>query len=136
MTHYAHVFSVDRLGLAVHLGIYDDERARPQPVEISLRIYFPAKPTFTADDNAPFIDYAGLVEAVRMAATAREFRLLEFMAQEMFNTAVAYLEKHSTQQGTKLWLKLTKSAPPVDGLKGGASFTLSNLPADATATPL
>ncbi len=56
MAHYPHIFSINRLHLAVHLGYYDAERKKPQPVEVTLRLYFPEAPACARDDFAKFID--------------------------------------------------------------------------------
>lgn len=134
MTHYASSFSIDRLQFAARLGVYDDERAKPQPIEVSLRWYFPGEPDCASDDHGMFIDYAGLSSRLRKAVETREFRLIEYMARELFSIARAYLDEHDGAD-IRLWLKLTKCKPDVADLAGGASFTQCDLPADATLAP-
>lgn len=132
MTHYAHIFSVDGLQFKAHLGYYDDERAKRQLVEVSLRFYFPEQPAWGADDHAKFIDYAKIVTLLGQAVEAGEFRLIEYMAQEVFDLTRSYLNEHGGKE-LKLWLKLTKSKPPLaPEIKGGAAFILSDLPAGAS----
>jgi len=134
MAHYAAQFSIHRLALDAHLGVYDAERASPQPVAISLRLYFSKAPICAGDDHGAFIDYAALCDAITHAVETREFRLIEFMAQECFGIARAFVDKRGATD-VALWLKLTKLAPDVKHLQQGASFTLSDLPADATVVP-
>jgi len=133
--HYPASFSINRLAFPAHLGVYDAERAALQPVSVQLRLYFPQSPACTQSDTARFIDYSALSDALTKAGTTREFRLIEFMAQELFSIARSYLDAHDGA-AVKLWLCLTKLAPKVDYLEQGASFTLCDLPADATLTPV
>lgn len=132
MAHYPHIFSINRLHLAVHLGYYDAERKKPQPVEVTLRLYFPEAPPCARDDYAKFIDYDKLAGAIHGLAEAREFRLIEYMTMEVYDVVRRYVNEHASEE-VKLWLRLTKLATPVPHLTGGASFTTSDLPAGWTA---
>lgn len=134
MPHYATSFSINRLRIPARLGVTEAERAAPQPVEISLRLYFAQPPACTGDDHAAFVDYHALSTQLSAMVVEREFRLIEYMAQQLFDHARAYLERHRAVE-VKLWLKLTKCAPAVEYLQDGASFTLSDLPAGATVAP-
>lgn len=131
MPHYASSFSINRLALEARLGIYDTERAAPQPVAVSLRLYFPEAPACAHDDHAGFIDYAALAAQLTDLVLQREFRLIEYMAQELFCAARQYVSG-TGGDAVKIWLKLTKCRPDVPYLVEGASFTLSDLPAGAT----
>ena len=64
MPHYAHMVSVNRLQVPAHVGFYTGERAKPQPVEICFRLYFPEAPPHTVDDEASFIDYGQLCKGL------------------------------------------------------------------------
>lgn len=134
MAHYATHFSINRLQMESHLGVSEAERATPQPVAVSLRLYFPAMPACTADDHGVFIDYHALSDKMTHAIATREFRLIEYMAQELFAIARAYLDAQSARD-VALWLKLTKLTPAVAHLQDGASFVLCDLPAGATTSP-
>ena len=134
MTHYAHVLSLNRLDLQAHIGFYEAERNLKQPVEISFRLYFPSAIACNEDDNAPFFDYAKLAEILQKCADSNKFNLIEYMAMALFRC----LRTHVDQMGgtdIKLWLQLNKIKAPVPGLKDGASFIHSDLPADATYIP-
>src|SRR5262249_5346767 len=117
-----------------HLGFYDDERAGLQPVEISLRLYFPGQPDWAGDDHAAFIDYARMVKLYKDAIEGKEFRLIEYMGQEMFALTRRFLDAHNGGE-VKLWMRLTKCAPPIEAVKGGASYIHSDLPPGATVIP-
>jgi FolB domain-containing protein len=133
MAHYSHIFSINRLHLAAHLGYYDAERRKPQPVEVTLRLYFPEAPPCARDDYGRFIDYDKLAAAIYGLAEAREFRLIEYMTMEVYDVVRRYVNEHASAD-VKLWLRLTKLATPVPHLTGGASFTTSDLPAGCTTT--
>lgn len=135
MAHYPYHFSVHRLRVPSHLGFYDAERAVPQPIEISLRLHFAAPPACMGDDFANFVDYAGLSEKLVEAVQQREFRLIEFMAQELFALARSYADAHGAADA-RLWLSLHKCQPEVPHLQNGASFTLTDLGAGDTIAPL
>ncbi len=131
MTHYTHMISVNRLQASAHLGFYNGERAKPQPIEVCFRLYFPEAPLASTNDEADFIDYGQLSKTLTDFIASRDFKLIEYMGAELFRQLRADLDARG---GThiKLWLRLNKIAAPVPGLIGGASFTVCDLPADAT----
>lgn len=130
-THYAYMVQVNRLQIGVNLGFYTAERAKPQPVEISFRLYFPEIPPYGIDDHADFLDYAVVCKAVEDFVTAKPFKLIEFMGMEVHRHLRAFLDARGLSH-IKVWVQLNKIAAPVPGLTGGASFVHSDLPAGAT----
>ena len=134
MAHYAHMLQVNRLKVAAHIGFYAGERATLQPVEVSFRLYFPAAPTCTRDDEADFIDYGTLCKVLTDFIASRSFNLVEYMGAQLHRHLRAYLDGRGCQH-LKLWLCLNKINAPVGGLLGGASFTICDLTAgDTVAT--
>ena len=131
--HFAHILSINRLRLMVHLGFYEAERVKLQPVEISLRIYFPETPACALDDHAKFLDYGALCAAVEQWATSQKFRLVEYMGMQCFNMVRQYVDAHDCSQ-VRLWLQLTKCEAPVPNLQGGTSFIHSDLPVGSTSS--
>lgn len=132
MNHYAYMLTVNCLRLEVHLGFYEAERLKKQPVEISLRLYFEHAPAAATDDHADFIDYGAMCVALSDYATARNFRLVEFMAHDIFHHMRNWVDAQGGH-AAKLWLKLNKCEAPVPNLQAGASYIMSDLPAGATA---
>ena len=130
--HYAHILTVNRLRLMVHLGFYEEERVQLQPIEISLRMYFPQSPACSRDDHAKFLDYGKLCAAIAEWSISQQFRLLEYMGQEAFDFVRAYIDEHGYHE-IKLWLSLTKCEPPVPNLQGGTSFIHSDVPIGSTS---
>jgi dihydroneopterin aldolase len=131
MPHYANMITVNRLQAHAHIGFYTGERAKPQPVEICFRLYFPEASPCTFNDEADFFDYGQLCKVLTDFIATRDFKLIEFMGSELFRHLRAHLDERGGQT-IKLWLRLNKIAAPVPGLIGGASFTSCDLPADAT----
>ena len=114
-----------------HLGWLAPERATPQAVEIDIRLYFPKAPACMGDDNGGFLDYHGLCDKVRAVVETREFRLIEYMSNEVFAAARQFADA-SKHEDVRIWLRLSKSEAPVPNLENGAGFVLSDLAADAT----
>lgn len=131
MTHYAHMVSVNRLQVPAHMGFYTGERAKPQPVEISFRLYYPEAPAHSQDDDGDFIDYGQLSKGLTDLVASREFKLVEFMGAELFRHLRADLDARGATH-IRLWLKLNKIAAPLPGLIGGAAYTQCDLPPGAT----
>lgn len=133
MTHYAHMYTINRLRFGVRLGCLPPERKEPQPIEVYLRLYFPKAPVCLSNDDAGFIDYDILARQVRDAAS-KEYKLVEFLAGEIFRKLRLFIDQQDPD--VRLWLKVTKCHPPVPQLEDGVSFILSDLPADAVLTPV
>lgn len=131
MHHYSHMVSVNRLEVSAHIGFYESERAKLQPVEICFRLYFPGKPSCASDDEAAFIDYGVLCGVLTDYIASRKFNLIEYMGSELFRHLREYLDGQG-HKDIKLWLRMNKIQAPVKGLVGGASFTTCDLPPDAT----
>lgn len=133
MPHYAHMISVNRLQVQVHLGFYTDERTKLQPIEICFRLHFPEAPLCTRDDEGDFIDYGSLCKLLTDFSSTHDFKLIEFMGTELFRLLRANLDARG-REDVKLWLRLNKVAAPVPGLMEGTSFTHCDLPAGATVS--
>lgn len=130
--HYASILSVNRLRLMVHLGFYEEERVKLQPIEISVRFYFPETPACARDDHAKFLDYGAMCAALSKWATSQQFRLVEYMGMQCFDFVREYLDQRGYGH-LKLWLQFTKCEPPVPGLEGGASFVHADVPIGSTS---
>lgn len=121
---------VHRLRLSATLGYEAGEREKPQPVEIELRMFFSELPAAFRDESAPFICYDKLSTDILALVEGREFRLIEFMAQEVLTTVQKNIKKQMGKdgKGIHVWLKLHKCVPPVPYMLDGASIVLSDFP--------
>ena len=73
---------VRALRLDAVLGVSDEERARPQPVEVDLDLYL-SYPAGAGDDLSVTADYASAVEAAVAVLAGPPRRLLETIAEDM-----------------------------------------------------
>jgi len=134
MPHYAYCLSLKRLSLMAHIGFYEQERNELQEIEVSFRLYFEEAIACNHDDSAAFFNYGVLADHLRSVAISQKFNLIEYMSMAMFRHLRAEIDAMGGEKA-RLWLELDKIHAPVPGLKGGASFTYSDLPADATFIP-
>ncbi len=135
MAHYGSVFSINRLRVEALIGLHAYEHTKRQPVDICVRLYFSEPPAATGDDNAAVLDYSAIAERLSALATKQHYRLIEYLAQQLFDAVRAYADAHGGQ-AVKLWVRLTKVSPAVPFLREGASLVLSDLPAGATTVPV
>lgn len=131
MAHYPYCFTIDSLRMMAHLGWQAPERSVRQPVTVDMRLYFPSALVALSDDDGGFLDYHGLCKTIQAQIESREFRLIEFMASELFAAARAFADAHQCDD-VRIWLRLRKCTPPVEYLENGASFVMSDLPEGAT----
>lgn len=130
LSHYSSMFTVERIEMMAHLGYYDDERAKRQPVEITFRLYFPKPPECFGNDTGVFIDYQKIIEIYDRMIIEREYRLIEFLTHELYQVTREFLDKrdHDT---VKIWMAVTKLKPDIAQMQGGAKFIYSDLPDNA-----
>jgi dihydroneopterin aldolase len=109
-----------RLELEVRLGCEAEERAAPQKVELDATLRFATAPEACRTDRLEdTICYADLAAVARERASAREYRLVEHLGQEIYT---AFRDR--IPEATQLQLVVRKVAPPVPGLHGGVSFAI------------
>ncbi len=113
---------VRELICSVHLGWTESERATAQDVEVDFSIRFDEPPPATATDQLQdTLCYGALCERIRQTISPKEFRLIEHMTEALY----AELQKGLPARA-HLSVSVRKPKPPVEGLRGGARFTLSN----------
>ena len=74
---------ISDLTASCHLGVTDEERAHPQTVWIDLELGVQTQEAARSDDVGKSVDYAQLVQAVKMWVEGKSYRLLETMADEV-----------------------------------------------------
>lgn len=116
------VLSLEGVRLEVRLGAGEEERARPQPVELDVEIHFDRPPGACRTDRIEdTICYAQLVEAARELVVGHEFRSIERLGAALHERL-----RQELSEGARLWIEVTKLAPPIEGLRGGARFVLGD----------
>ncbi len=73
----ADVLRVDDVGFSCVIGIYDEERTRPQPLRVTLALPLNAAASAATGDLACSVDYARLLGQVGFVLEHGAFRLLE-----------------------------------------------------------
>src|SRR5262245_32939076 len=106
--HFPYCLSVDTIVLDVRLGCDPEERATPQRVHVDVRAYFSQLPAECKSDQGDFICYEKIGLKAVETVKGREFRLIEFLAQELFTSL-----RETVRADAKLWIKATKTQVPV-----------------------
>ncbi len=109
------------IALPVRIGCSADERRDPQPVEIDLTIRFDAPPRGMVTDRLEdTVCYDTLVTAIKDVVSAREFSLIEYLANEILTSLRKVV-------GSEHELRVTvrKVSPPIPEITKGSEFTVS-----------
>lgn len=131
MNHaYPACLSLHRLHLSVNLGRWDDERARLQPVEVSIRFFFPVLPEACENDNAKVFCYDQLSLALSEFVAGKHFLLIEHLTVQLFKAIRSNMRAQMGEgyDPVKVWVRLHKFGAPIPALTGGASFVYTDLP--------
>lgn len=80
---------VNRLRLEAEVGVYDSERGRKQPLEISLEAEVAPEATHPQGALGEAVNYAAMAETVRQIVGAAHHDLLEDLAQTIADTLFA-----------------------------------------------
>jgi len=128
--HYSSMFTVERIELMAHLGFYDDERAKRQPVEITFRLYFPNPPSCFGDDVGKFIDYQKIIDMFDAMIAEREYRLIEYLTHQLYHATRDFIDACGAED-VKIWMAVTKLKPDIKQMQGGAKFIYCDLPENA-----
>ena len=77
------ILYIHELEIPCRIGTTDQERSRPQPVLISVEISCDLRKAGLSDDLKDALDYAALAEDIRVSVQAREFNLMEAVAESI-----------------------------------------------------
>ena len=75
--------------VACIVGVYEQERAQPQPVVIDIELDYDFATAASSDAVGDAVDYDRVVAEVTGLVQRREFRLIETMAEETASTLFA-----------------------------------------------
>ncbi len=114
--------AIQGLQLWVRLGCSEAERAYPQPVEMEIRIVFDKEPVGCRSDQlADVCCYQAVVEGITALTQESSFKLIEFLAAEVFDTVQQQLKRGEVT----LEIAVTKLRSPVPHVQRGMRFTYS-----------
>jgi dihydroneopterin aldolase len=75
-----HKIFIEDLALFLHVGVPEEERARPQRVLVSIELEHDFSGAAVADDLAGTIDYHAVVRRISGLGEARRWKLIETLA--------------------------------------------------------
>ena len=96
------------LRLVCSVGILEEERTRPQPLELSIDVEFDLTAAGLSDALADTLNYAAIVESARHIAADYHHDLLESLADEVGRSALELDERVIACEVT-----VTKLRPPI-----------------------
>ncbi len=80
---------IEGLEIACRVGTTAEERAFPQVLNLTFRIFLPLRRAGEADDLKATVDYAFLVRKVQSELARREFQLVESVAENIADLILA-----------------------------------------------
>ncbi len=130
-TPYPAKLTLHDLELMVNLGMTEREQLHPQPIRLTIGLYLPSLPRGCAEDGNGYLCYDELCQHFHMHVATRSWQLIEYLAASLAGLLEQWLQHAADEadvQDIRYQLCLHKLHPPAEGLQGGASFTLTNLP--------
>jgi dihydroneopterin aldolase len=117
------ILKISDLTLSVHIGCTPEERLKKQEVRISFQIEPDRLPgACVSDVLSETICYETLIGSIQHSIDSRaEFNTVEKLGHDCFQSLKAQIPKDA-----RLSLSLHKVNPPIDSLKGGIHFELSD----------
>lgn len=105
--------------LTVYLGWPEAERLQEQHIQLDAKIVFSQLPSAcTSDDLNDTFCYGALVTAIKQKINAKEFRLVEHLAHEIYQAIRSLIPTEA-----KIQLSVNKQ-PAISDLTGGVTFEL------------
>ena len=80
---------VPRLRLLAHVGVEEQERSRPQRLELTLELHLDLSRAGASDDLADTVDYEAICELAEQIVGSRPFELIEAVAEEVAGALLA-----------------------------------------------
>ena len=119
--HYT--LEIRKLVLGVHLGCGADERINKQDVSFSAKFRFATMPRGAdTDELSDSLCYAQVSDLIQTTIENREFKLIEHLGHVIFKNL-----KGLAGPDIRIELEVHKLNPPVQNLRDGSAFTISEL---------
>lgn len=120
---YPCVMSLEELLVPMHIGVTEGERANKQDIKISFSLFFPEAPKACQTDALEDTEcYHKIADVVRAYCASHEVKLLEFLCHELYQQVRSIIAAP-----VKLWVRVEKCNPPIEGLQGATSFEYSDV---------
>ncbi len=96
--------------MKTHIGVFDDERISTQDLKLDASIQIPVEEFMLSEDELnDGVCYAELSERITDLATKKEYKTIEFLANEIYE-----LIKSSFSKNTKVKVVLWKPTPAME----------------------
>lgn len=120
---YACKLVIKDLRLWVHLGCSPEERTNPQPISITLKLYFTKPPIGTLTDKlTDTVCYFQITKLIENIISARNFNLIENLTHTIYEAVSNHLNTIEHGDAT-LKVIVNKLSPPIPNVLGGVSFS-------------
>ncbi len=101
------LITIRSLRVTTRIGVTDEERAEPRTVTLQIEMATDTSAAGRSDDLTDTIDYAAVIEQVQALVTGGEFRLIEYLAEEVARLVAA-------KKGVRaVTVEVEKDDPPV-----------------------
>lgn len=121
--NYSSIISIDSLNIKAHIGLTEEERAKPQDIMVHVKLYLPKIPDACLNDNIDdTICYFKICKIIKSFCRDTECKLLEYLTYQLYMQIRASLNKD-----VKIRIRTDKCKPPIKDLCGAASFEYSDL---------
>ena len=115
------ILTIKDVTLHVHLGVTEEEQAKPQPVSLELSILLcDVAERFGSDDIETTHCYDNILQQLSIMTQQKQYKLIEKLCYDLF------METKKLTNNAKLTIKASKS-PSVLEQKINASFSISDI---------
>lgn len=119
---YNSVISLNDLLIKVNLGVTEEERKKLQDIKISFKLFFNSLPkACESDDLNDTVCYHKISNIAHEHCKSNSVHLLEHLCYEIYKKV-----RKEIDGGAKIWIKVEKCNPPIEGLVGSTSFEYSD----------
>ncbi len=112
------VIRIRDLRVEAHIGVTDEERARPQWLLISLDVFGDFRVAGASDDLQDAVDYGTLVSDVAGLVRTTHVKLLERLGEVIAGALLA------SKRVERVFVDIAKEAPPVEEDVGRLSVAI------------
>ena len=117
------ILEIKSFCLPVHIGNTQEEQEKPQNIQFDIKVGFMNPPSGEQNDILEdVICYNKICETIRSLTVNKKFSLIEKLAGDILKELKQYLPSEFRVQ-----VCTQKLSPPVQGLKGGVSYTCGDL---------
>jgi dihydroneopterin aldolase len=120
---YSSVISLNDFHAKVNIGVTEKERNTVQDIKISFKLFFKVPPfACETDDLNDTVCYHKISGIVAEYCKANKVKLLEYFCMQLHKQV-----RQVVDSSIKIWIKVEKCNPPIEGLVGTTSFEYCDL---------